>query len=104
MVDCTAGVRPSHGKIAVNDSFEWSLIDYAFSQPVTASDDRAEYAATQILAEVFRQEGYGGIVYKSSFTNKNNIALFSLDDAGCLQPALYRVKEHNWTVEPVNNA
>jgi RES domain-containing protein len=104
LVDCTVGVRPSAGKIAVNDSLEWTIIDHAFSLPVTTSDDRAEYAATQILAEVFRQQGYHGIVYKSSFTNKNNVALFSLDDAGCLQPSLYRVKEYNWTVEPVQYA
>ena len=101
LVDCTVGIRPIGGTVAVNDSLEWNMIDHTFSLPVTASDDRAEYAATQILAEVFRQEGYDGIVYKSSFTSKNKVALFSLDDAGCLQPILYRVKEYNWTVEVV---
>lgn len=50
----------------VNESV-WSHIDYAFSRPVTRSDNTAEYAATQIIAEVFRSEGYDGVIYKSAF-------------------------------------
>jgi RES domain len=61
----------------------------------------AEYASTQILAEAFRHQGYDGIAYSSSFTYKKNVAFFSLDIAGCIHPTLYRVKEFNWTVEPV---
>lgn len=42
----------------------WAAIDSAFSQPVTDSDDIADYAATQIIAELFHQEGYDGVAYK----------------------------------------
>lgn len=35
----------------------WIDIDNAFSEPVTGSDDRADYAPTQILAELFRSAG-----------------------------------------------
>jgi hypothetical protein len=45
----------------------WIDIDNAFSRPVTASDDRADYAPTQILAELFRSHGYDAIGYKSQF-------------------------------------
>jgi RES domain-containing protein len=60
----------------------WAHIDYAFSRPVTRSDNTAEYAATQILAEVFRTEGYDGVIYKSAFAPTGyNIALFDLNAA-----------------------
>lgn len=36
----------------------WAAIDTTFSEPVTDSDDSADYAATQIIAELFRDEGY----------------------------------------------
>lgn len=35
----------------------WIDIDNAFSQPVTLSDDAADYVPTQILAELFRDAG-----------------------------------------------
>jgi len=59
----------------------WRDIDRAFSRPVTASDDRADYAATQFIAEVFRRHGFDGIAYRSSFGPGHNIALFDLDAA-----------------------
>ena len=47
----------------------------------TASDDRADYAATQIVAELFRQNGFDGIAYRSSSGPGHNIALFDLNAA-----------------------
>jgi hypothetical protein len=59
----------------------WRDIDRAFSAPVAASDDRAEYAPTQLIAELFRLEGCDGIGYRSSGGPGHNIALFDLDSA-----------------------
>ena len=38
-------------------SIVWNDIDRAFSRPVTTSDSVADYAPTQILAELFKREG-----------------------------------------------
>lgn len=54
----------------------WRDIDRAFSEPVSASDDRADYAATQLIAELFRKDGLDGIAYRSAFGLGHNIALF----------------------------
>jgi RES domain-containing protein len=71
----------------------WAHIDHAFSRPVTHSDNTAEYAATQILAEAFRLEGLDGIIYKSAFSAKGyNIALFDLNCADQIDSSLFEVR------------
>ena len=83
------------GKTPSPDEFEkivWAEIDTAFSEPVTESDDLAEYAATQTLAELFRSEGYDGVAYKSAFGEDGyNVALFDLDSARQLNGTLHEV-------------
>ena len=70
----------------------WVDIDNAFSKPITLSDDLADYAPTQILAEMFRNAGFDAVAYRSQFgKNGYNIALFSLDDADPLNCAPYEV-------------
>ena len=70
----------------------WIDIDNAFSQPVTLSDDAADYVPTQILAELFRDAGYDAIVYKSQFEEKGfNVVLFNPDEADILNCAPYEV-------------
>jgi len=70
----------------------WSHIDRAFSEPVTQSDNTAEYAATQILAELFQDLQYDGVAYKSVFGDDGyNIALFDLSATDLLNCGLYKV-------------
>ena len=74
----------------------WIDIDNAFSQPVTGSDDRAEYAPTQILAEAFRNAGYDAIGYRSQFGDHGdrggfNLAIFDPDIAEIAACAPWRV-------------
>jgi hypothetical protein len=69
----------------------WRDIDRAFSVPVARSDDRADYAPTQILAELFRKKGLDGIGYRSSFGAGHNIALFEVDVAEVVTTTLYEV-------------
>lgn len=58
----------------------WADIDRAFAAPINLSDDVADYAPTQIVAELFRMRGLDGIAYRSSLaTGGHNLALFDVD-------------------------
>jgi hypothetical protein len=59
----------------------WESIDNAFSKPIEPDDCTADYAPTQILAEVFLREGYDGILYRSSLGEGKNVALFEPSSA-----------------------
>ncbi|MGD9657776.1 MAG: RES family NAD+ phosphorylase [Methylocystis sp.] len=72
----------------------WNHIARAFREPVTRNDDRAEYAATQILAEVFRSHGFDGVAYRSAFgTDRYNVALFDLNAAELLSCSLHEITD-----------
>jgi RES domain-containing protein len=57
----------------------WADIDRAFATPINPSDDVADYAPTQIVAELFRTRGLDGIAYRSSLSTGHNLALFDVD-------------------------
>ncbi len=62
----------------------WSAIDRAFSQPVTQNDKSSDYVPTQIIAELFKCNGFDGVIYRSSLSrgsNEYNVALFDVDAA-----------------------
>lgn len=87
----------------------WIEIDNAFSTPVTQSDDRADYAPTQILAELFRSVGYDAIAYKSQFGDDvrqlgYNIAIFDPDAVEIVSCAPYEVKAINIGASQTGNA
>nr|AGZ03799.1 RES domain-containing protein [Serratia marcescens] len=87
----------------------WIEIDNAFSTPVTQSDDRADYAPTQILAELFRSVGYDAIAYKSHFGDNDkqlgyNIAIFDLSAVEFASCAPYQVKAIQIELEQIGNA
>jgi hypothetical protein len=56
----------------------WERVNAAFSEPITLTDETAEYAPTQVLAEFFRSANFDGIRYKSSLGSGKNVALFDL--------------------------
>ena len=70
----------------------WGNINWAFSEPVTRSDNLAEYAPTQVLAEAFRKEGYGAVKYGSKVGDGDSIAAFDLEIAKMTSCHLYQVK------------
>ncbi|MCA0367938.1 MAG: RES family NAD+ phosphorylase [Proteobacteria bacterium] len=71
----------------------WRHIDRAFAEPMTRSDDQADYTATQILAELFKHAGLDGVVYRSNFGSDGfNIALFDPDVAELVNCGLYKTK------------
>ena len=59
----------------------WALIDNAFSRPVLQGDQSADYIPTQIIAELFKDRGLDGLIYKSNLGNGLNIVLFDLSSA-----------------------
>jgi RES domain len=70
----------------------WIAIDRAFATPVSNEDEARDYIPTQIIGELFKSEGYDGIVYKSLLSDDGlNIALFNLDDANVIQCALFKM-------------
>jgi len=73
------------------EEYQWSWIDRSFSEPVDPSDDKAEYVPTQILAELFRSEGYDGIIYNSLFAKGKNLVLFDIGSAEPIDCKLYKV-------------
>ncbi|MEM7540517.1 MAG: RES family NAD+ phosphorylase [Pseudomonadota bacterium] len=69
----------------------WGDIDHAYSSPISPSDSNSDYVPTQILAEVFRKEGFDGIVYKSLLDKKGqNVAIFDIEDAELISCGLYK--------------
>jgi hypothetical protein len=95
------------------DSLVSEDINESFAEPVTGTDDVADYAPTQVLGEIFKCAGYDGIRYKSKCTqfeslqplgsqeridetrsaksiNGLNVALFKSADAEFTTSKLYR--------------
>ncbi len=59
----------------------WRWIDLAFSEPVDRDASTAGYVPTQVIAELFKTNGYDGIKYRSVFDGGSNLALFDIDSA-----------------------
>lgn len=63
----------------------WTQIDQACSETTTPSDNTANYVPNQVIAELFKIQGFGGIAYKSAFgCNGHNIAIAINDLAAYL--------------------
>jgi hypothetical protein len=86
-----SGSEPSASKKA---KAVWIDIDSAFSRPVTQEDGALDYIPTQILTELFKQNGYDGIVYRSQFGESGyNVVLFKLADAEPINCAPFQVNK-----------
>ena len=77
----------------------WGQIDYAFMRPVTRTDDAADYAPTQVLAEFFHHLGYDGVAYASSYGEGHNVALFDLASARIEGARVARVSDMKLTID-----
>jgi RES domain len=81
----------------------WAHIDHAFSKPVSADNPTIEYIPTQILAELFRKNGFDGVVYKSLLGEGFNVALFDIDAAKLVNCFLYNAKSVAFKFEEAGN-
>jgi hypothetical protein len=79
------------GELKDREERVWNDINRSFWKPVTRSDDVAEYAPTQFLAEVFRNNGYDGVAYGSKLGSGATMAIFNLSSAKVAKRLLYRV-------------
>jgi len=70
----------------------WPDLDRGFSRPVQRSEHSSDYAATQAIAELFRQLGFDGIQYRSSLGQGTNVVLFDLDAAEIRRGAVFTVR------------
>ena len=78
----------------IKEKAVWADIDRAFSQPVTPSDQSADYLPTQILAELFKSNGFDGVHYKSFLSQDGfNIALFDTNAAAVDDRFMYSVEK-----------
>ena len=83
----------------------WTNIDNAFSRPVSRSDDPAEYVPTQILAELFRSDGYDAIIYRSQLgEDGHNVVIFDLADADAQDGRPYEVTKIDLGATEAGNA
>jgi hypothetical protein len=70
----------------------WTLVDKAFSKPITDDAFTAEYAPTQIIADMFSRHGMDGLYYRSRVGAGLNVALFDLDSANVISTHLFSTK------------
>ena len=89
VIDCTKDIKEVKGtkfylkepKPEIREKNVWAEINKAFSKPVNPHDPETEYVPTQIIAEIFRKEGFDGIFYKSSLVDDGlNVVLFNVND------------------------
>ena len=70
----------------------WSMINNAFTKPVTNTDSVSDYVPTQYLAEFFKSEGFDGVCFKSGLGDGHNYILFNLDDADLINCTVMETK------------
>lgn len=80
----------------------WAFIDQAFSRPVVSNENQAHYVPTQVIAEVFKSNGFDGVAYKSTLGSGHNIALFDLAAATLVNCTLFDVKSVCFEFKPAS--
>ena len=110
VVDCTRDMSRTRlflkgePEAAERNAAVWSDLGYAFREPATRDDSFAEYAATQIVAELFRTEGFDGVAYRSAFGEDGlTIALFDLEAARLVSAGLHEVRDITFAFEQTAN-
>jgi RES domain len=96
----SVGGEPSPEK---REESVWSSIDKAFATPVMPADDLADYAPTQIIAELFKMHKFDGIRYRSSLGSGHNIALFDLCAADLIDRFLFEIESVKFKAKKTTN-
>jgi RES domain-containing protein len=99
VVDCSAD---SHGDVfsyfdnkdePKREESVWNKINRAFSEPVTRTENVADYAPTQVLSEVFHSSGFDGIIYGSKLGSGKTLAVFDTTAAELASRQLCQVED-----------
>ena len=86
------------------EEYVWGGINNSFSRPVRSEDEAINYIPTQYLSEVFKNNGYAGIVYKSALTEEGyNIVIFDPNNAALLGARVFKIKALKPTFEECDN-
>jgi len=97
IVNCTEDAKPHHFRTGTPpdywDTNVWCDIDAAFSRPVSPTNETAEYIPTQIIAELFKVNGFDGVAYRSALGTGLNIVLFDIDVADFVGSAVFELKK-----------
>ncbi len=71
----------------------WGSIDWSFSRPILPREASVNYVATQRIAEVFKNNDFDGVLYRSSLANSGyNVVLFDPEIAAPKSRELYKVE------------
>ncbi len=81
----------------------WTCIGDAFARPVTPNDDVADYAPTQIIAELLRADGFDGVIYRSSLGEGHNIVLFDVNAAELEKCDLFTIRNVTFDADEGGN-
>ena len=82
----------------------WTHIDKAFSTPIIPNENEANYVPTQVLSELFKNNGFDGIYYKSSLNKDGfNICLFDLNLANLINCFLFKPFAISFEFEEIAN-
>lgn len=107
IVNCTEDARPHRFRTGTPseywDTNIWCDIDTAFSRPVTPTDETAEYIPTQIIAELFKVNGFDGVVYRSSLGTGLNFVLFDTGVAVLCGTAVFELKKLSFEFRQCSN-
>jgi len=102
LINCSKESKPSKNFLSEElppekqEEAVWGEIANAFSQPVTRDELTSHYVPTQILAELFRKNGFDGIIYKSLMGQGHNLAIFDLDAVDFRRSELHEVIKVNY--------
>lgn len=83
----------SHASVTLN------FMEDIFSNPVLPQKGILRYLPTQYLSEAMKNEGYDGIVYKSSVSQGYNLTIFNPANATISNPSFYHIKEVSYKYE-----
>lgn len=101
LIDCLPNELPYRSPLAPEPPPEereqrvWAEVNKAFSKPIRTTDRTADYAPTQIIAELIRtaKTKIDGIMFGSSLANDGiNVVLFDLALADIVDQKLFRTE------------
>ena len=106
VVDCCSPVRENHFTSCIFSPPQsqeeignaiWSIINIAFTRPISNSESSSDYVPTQILAELFKSQSFDGARYKSNLGDGNNFVLFDLAVADLVSCTLRKTESINYS-------